>query len=105
MPKICKDCLKRLTLPLDDQEGVTTSSSAYCYPVGGAWWTEQRTFSLAISRFENNIFYATLLYSQHDKPHEVDCPPTMALALAVRARAPIFAEERVLNKAAISVPV
>lgn len=61
--------------------------------------------SVTISRFQNNIFYATLSYSQHDKPRDADCPPAVALALAVRAEAPIFAEERVLNKAAIGVPV
>lgn len=60
--------------------------------------------SVIINRFEGNIFYAKLLLSQHDKHCEVDCPTAVALVLAVRAGAPIFVEEAVLNKAAIDLP-
>jgi len=53
--------------------------------------------SVIINRFENNTFYARLSY----KSYEVDYPPAEALALSIRARAPIFADETVLNKAGV----
>jgi len=66
--------------------------------------TKSKVESVIINGFDNNIFYARLLLSEHDKPREVDCPSAIALALAVRAQAPIFAEEAVLDKAGIDVP-
>ncbi len=60
--------------------------------------------SVTINQFEGNVFYAKLLLSYHDKSLEADCPPAKALALGVRAEAPIFAEETVLDKAGIAVP-
>lgn len=58
--------------------------------------------SVIINRFEGNVFHAKL-FTQHDKPREADCPPAKALALGVRAKALIFADEQVLEKAAITV--
>ena len=66
--------------------------------------TKSKVESVIINGFDNNIFYARLLLSQHDKPQQVDCPPAIALALGVRAQAPIFVEEAVLDKAGIEVP-
>lgn len=60
--------------------------------------------SVTINRSEANVFHAKLLLSYHDKSLEVDCPPAKALALGVRAEAPIFADEALLDKAAIEVP-
>ena len=60
--------------------------------------------AVLINRFANNVFYANLLLSYHDKCVEVDYPPARALALSVRAEAPIFADEALLDTAAIEVP-
>jgi len=59
--------------------------------------------SVIISRFKNNIFYAKLLFSRHNKSHKVDCPVAKAIALGIKEGAPIFAEEALLNKYAINV--
>lgn len=59
--------------------------------------------SVIISDLKNNTFYARLILIIGEKKCEVDCRPCDALALAVRAGAPIFAEEEVINKAAIPV--
>ena len=59
--------------------------------------------SVVIDRFEDNCFYTKLVLSQSDIGREVDCPLGAALALAVRRKAPIFADEAVLSKAAIAV--
>jgi len=76
----------------------------YVFSLTGIDTTKSKVESVIINDFDNNIFYARLLLSQHDKPREVDCPPAIALALGVRAQAPIFAEEAVLDKAGINVP-
>ena len=76
----------------------------YVFSLTGIDTTKSKVLSVIINRFENNIFSARLLLSQHDKPLEVDCPPAIALALGVRAQVPIFAEEAVLDKAGIAVP-
>lgn len=76
----------------------------YAFSLTGIDTTKSKVKSVIINRLDNNIFYARLLLSQHDKPQEVDCPPAIALALGVRAQAPIFAEETVLDKAGIAVP-
>ena len=59
--------------------------------------------SIIISDLKNTTFYAKLILTIGEKKHEVDCRPCDALALAVRAGAPIFVEEEVINKAAIPV--
>jgi len=57
-----------------------------------------------INRFANNVFYAKLLLTQNDgKAAEVDCAPAKAVAHGVRAEAPIFADEAVLDKAGIAI--
>ena len=55
--------------------------------------------SIRLYKFEGNRFTAKLILDIS----EIDCPPAVALAIALRARAPIFADELVLNKAGISV--
>ena len=59
--------------------------------------------SVIISEFKINTFYAKIVLTVGDKKLEVDCRPSDGLALAVRAEAPIFAEEAVLNKAGTAV--
>ena len=57
-----------------------------------------------INRFANNVFYAKLLLTQNDgKAVEVDCASAKAVATGVRAEAPIFADEAVLDKAGIAI--
>ena len=57
-----------------------------------------------INRFANNVFYAKLLLTQNDgKAVEVDCAPAKAVAHGIRAEAPIFADEAVLDKAGIAI--
>jgi bifunctional DNase/RNase len=54
-----------------------------------------------VSDLKNDTFYAKILLSVDGEQMEVDSRPSDALALAVRAEAPIFAEEVVLDKAGI----
>jgi hypothetical protein len=86
-------------------QGVGSSELGdYVFSLTGIDTTKSKVESVIINGFDNNIFYARLLLSQHDKPREVDCPPAIALALGVRVQAPIFAEEAVLDKAGVDVP-
>jgi len=55
------------------------------------------------SRFLNDTFYARLVLVTSGKRFEIDCRPSDAIAVAVRAKAPIFAEKSVLDKAGISL--
>ena len=59
--------------------------------------------SVIINFSETNIFSVNLLLTFQDKPYEVDYSIAKALAFSVRAQASIFADERVLDKAAIAV--
>ncbi len=59
--------------------------------------------SVVIDRFQDNVFYAKLRLSQRGERYEVGHSLPKALALSARVRAPIFAEETVLNKAATKV--
>ena len=54
-----------------------------------------------ISDLKNDTFYAKVVLESRGKQSEIDCRPSDALAVAVRADAPIFADEKVLGKAAI----
>jgi uncharacterized protein len=57
--------------------------------------------SIVVSDLKNDTFYAKILLSVDGEQMEVDSRPSDALALAVRAEVPIFAEEAVLDKAGI----
>jgi bifunctional DNase/RNase len=56
--------------------------------------------SIIVSDLKNDTFYAKILLSVDGEQMEVDSRPSDALALAVRAEVPIFAEA-VLDKAGI----
>ena len=56
--------------------------------------------SAVITKIENDEFYAKLVIAG-DKIYDIDCRPSDAIAVAMRAGAPIFAEGHVLNKAGI----
>lgn len=66
--------------------------------------TDSKLESVTINRFEDNAFYAKLLMTSNNKAYEVNCPAAKALAIAVRTKVPVFADEAILNKAGISVP-
>ena len=57
--------------------------------------------SIIISNLENDTFYAKIILNVDGEQMEVDSRPSDALALAVRAEVPIYAEEIVLDKAGI----
>ena len=55
---------------------------------------------VVVTKLENNIFYAKLVVRKSDgELIEVDARPSDSIALALRAGAPIFVEEEVLEQA------
>ena len=57
--------------------------------------------SIIVSELKNDTFFAKIVLSVDGKQMEVDSRPSDALALAVRAKVPIYAEEVVLERAGI----
>jgi len=57
--------------------------------------------AIIVSDLKNDTFYARILLNVDGGVVEVDSRPSDALALAVRAEVPIYAEESVLDKAGI----
>ena len=57
--------------------------------------------SIIVSDLKNDTFYAKVILNVDGGQTEIDSRPSDALALAVRAEVPIFAEEAVLDKASI----
>ena len=57
--------------------------------------------SIVINDLKSDTFYAKIVLSVDGGKMEVDSRPSDALALAVRAEVPIYAEEAVLDKAGI----
>lgn len=64
---------------------------------------EARVKSVIISELKDEIFYAKIILEAKSKQTEVDSRPSDALALAVRAEVPIFADEAVLEKAGLAL--
>jgi len=56
---------------------------------------------IIVSDLKNDTFYAKLILNIDGGKMEIDSRPSDALALAVRAEVPIYAEETVLDKAGI----
>ena len=56
-----------------------------------------------ITELREGTFYAVIRIRSHGQAHEVSSRPSDAIALAVRAGAPIFAAEEVLEEASISM--
>ena len=56
---------------------------------------------VVVNNLQNDTFYAKLYINVDSEQIEVDSRPSDALALAVRAGVPIYAEESVLDKAGI----
>ena len=57
--------------------------------------------AIIVSDLKNDTFYAKVILNVDGGQMEVDSRPSDALALAVRAEAPIYVEETVLDKAGI----
>ena len=58
---------------------------------------------IVISKLEFNTFFAKLILQSKDGAlHEVDARPSDSIAIALRAEAPIFVAEEVLNQVASS---
>ena len=53
---------------------------------------------VVITDLRNNTYYATLHLTVDGAPMELDSRPSDAIALAIRAKAPLFAEDRVFEK-------
>jgi bifunctional DNase/RNase len=56
---------------------------------------------ITVTELKENTFYASITVAQNGSEVEVDSRPSDAIALAVRAEAPIFANERVIEESAI----
>ena len=59
--------------------------------------------SIIVCDLRNDTFFAKIILSVNGKHLEVDSRPSDAIALAVRVKVPIYAEEAVLNKAGIII--
>jgi uncharacterized protein len=59
---------------------------------------------IVITELREGIFYAVIQLSRNGSSFEVSSRPSDAIALAVRATVPIFANDEVLAEAAIDVP-
>lgn len=57
---------------------------------------------VVVNNVTNETFYAKVIMSTESRQVEVDSRPSDAIALALRARVPIFAESSVLDKAGVS---
>ena len=57
--------------------------------------------SIVVHDLMNDTFFAKIVLGLDGRTVEIDCRPSDAIALAVRAKVPIFVEETVLTKAAI----
>jgi uncharacterized protein len=58
---------------------------------------------IAVTELRDNTFYAQIVLRANGDEHEIDSRPSDAIALAVRANTPIFAEEDVLSEASILI--
>ena len=56
---------------------------------------------IIVSDLQNDTFYAKVILQVNGSSTEVDCRPSDAIALAVRAEAPIYVEDIVLEKAGV----
>jgi bifunctional DNase/RNase len=62
---------------------------------------EAKMIHVEISELKDDIFYGTLLLSKGEKEIRIDCRPSDAIAIAVRAHVPIMAAEEVMIEASI----
>ena len=62
---------------------------------------EVKCTQVAVTELRENTFYAQITVQQDGREIEVDSRPSDAIALAIRAEAPIFAAEEVISESAI----
>jgi bifunctional DNase/RNase len=60
-----------------------------------------RVESVIVNDLSNDTFYAKIILDVNGNTVEIDSRPSDALALAVRVKVPIFAEDAVLDKAGV----
>ena len=56
---------------------------------------------ILVNDLQNDTFFATITIEVNGGSEDIDCRPSDAVALAVRAKVPIYANEAVLDKAGI----
>jgi bifunctional DNase/RNase len=56
---------------------------------------------ITVTDLRDNTFYASITVQQNGSEIDIDSRPSDAIAIAVRAEAPIFAAERVIEESAI----
>src|ERR1700716_2653563 len=61
---------------------------------------DARVGRITVTELRENTFYASITLQQDGSEIEIDSRPSDAIALAVRADAPIFAADRVIEEAA-----
>jgi hypothetical protein len=59
---------------------------------------------VVINDLRDDIYYATVYLSAAGKEMSLDARPSDAIALAIRAKAPVYAEDRVFDKAGRLAP-
>src|SRR5919205_1679452 len=62
---------------------------------------EARVTRIAVTELRENTFYAVVTVAVDGSEIEIDSRPSDAIALAVRAEAPIFADDSVIEESAI----
>jgi len=61
---------------------------------------DAKVISVVISDLKENTYYAKVHLTYEDSEYSIDARPSDAIALALRTKAPIFANEEVLRKQA-----
>ncbi len=59
--------------------------------------------SVVVNDLSNDTYYARIVLDVNGRSVEIDSRPSDAIALAVRARVPIYADESVLDKAGVRI--
>src|SRR4029077_4494503 len=62
---------------------------------------DARVVKITVTELRENTFYAQITVQQDGSEIEIDSRPSDAIALALRAEAPIFAADRVIEESAI----
>ncbi|MFQ5811778.1 MAG: bifunctional nuclease family protein [Anaerolineae bacterium] len=60
-----------------------------------------RVSHVLVNELRNDTFYARIVLDNNGRPLEIDSRPSDSIALAVRAKAPIFVAEEVMDRASI----
>lgn len=63
---------------------------------------DAKIVKVVVCDLRDNTYYATIDLKQNGSENEIDARPSDAIALALRAQAPIFVEEKVMEQAAIT---